>query len=60
MGVFIDEMINEMAKWFNLDVVEGVYINCVMLDSGVDDVGLKKGDVIIGVNGVKIKILLEM
>lgn len=59
-GVFIDEMINEMVKCFNFDVVEGVYINCVMFDSGVDDVGLIKGDVIIGINGVKIKILFEM
>jgi S1-C subfamily serine protease len=60
LGVFIDEMTNEMAKRLNLDAVEGVYINRVTPDSGADDAGLTKGDVIIGVNGVKTKTLPEM
>jgi Do/DeqQ family serine protease len=60
LGVFIDEMTNEMAKRLNLDAVEGVYINRVTPESGADDAGLEKGDVIIGVNGVKTKTLPEM
>ncbi len=49
-----------MAKRLNLDAVEGVYINRVTPDSGADDAGLTKGDVIIGINGVKTKTLPEM
>lgn len=60
LGVFIDEMTNELAGRLGLDAVEGVYINRVTPDSGADDAGMRKGDVIIGVNGVKTKTLPEM
>jgi S1-C subfamily serine protease len=60
LGVFIDEMTNELAKKLGLENVEGVYINRVTPGSGADDAGLEKGDVIIGINGVKTKTLPEM
>ncbi len=60
LGVFINEMNNERAKSLGLDAVEGVYISRVSPGSGADDAGLKKGDVIIAINGVKTETLPEM
>jgi len=60
LGVFIDEMTNERAEELGLDAVEGVYINRVTPGSGADDAGLQKGDVIMGINGIKTKTLPEM
>ncbi len=60
LGVFIDEMNSERARELGLKVVEGVYITRVTPESGADDAGLKRGDVIIGINGVKTKTLPEM
>jgi Do/DeqQ family serine protease len=60
LGVFIDEMTNERAEELGLSAVEGVYINRVTPGSGADDAGMQKGDVIIGINGIKTKTLPEM
>jgi len=60
LGVFIDEMTNERADELGLNAVEGVYINRVTPGSGADDAGLQKGDVIMGINGIKTKTLPEM
>lgn len=60
LGVFIDEMSSKLAAELELDAVEGVYITRVTPGSGADDAGLKKGDVIIGINGIKTKTLPEM
>ena len=60
LGVFIDEMTSEKAHELGLNSVEGVYITRVTPGSGADDAGIKKGDVIIGINGVKTKTLPEM
>jgi serine protease Do len=60
LGVFIDEMTNEKAKDLGLTSVEGVYITRVSPGSGADDAGLRTGDVIVGINGVKTKTLPEM
>jgi len=60
LGVFIDEMTNKRADELGLNAVEGVYINRVTPGSGADDAGMQKGDVIIGINGIKTKTLPEM
>lgn len=60
MGVFIDEVDSKRAKELNLDNVEGVYITRVTGGGGADEAGLKKGDVILKINGVKTKTLPEM
>ncbi len=60
LGVFIDKMTTERAKELGLDAIEGVYITRVSPDSGADDAGLQKGDVIIGINGVKTRTMPEM
>jgi len=60
MGVFIDEVDSKRAKELNLEAVEGVYITRVTVGGGADEAGLKKGDVIVGINGVKTSSLPEM
>ncbi len=60
LGVFIDDMTSERAKSLGLDAVEGIYITRITADSGADDAGLKKGDVIVGINDVKTKTVPEM
>ncbi len=60
LGVYIDEMNNELAESLGLESVEGVYIKRVSPGSGADDAGLRSGDVIVGINGVKTKTLPEM
>lgn len=60
LGVFIDEMTDTRAKSLGLSSVEGVFITRVTPGSGADDAGIKKGDVIIGINGIKTKTLPEM
>ena len=60
LGVFIDDMTSERAKSMGLDAVEGIYITRITAGSGADDAGLQKGDVIVGINGVKTKTVPEM
>ncbi len=60
LGVFIDEITNERARELGLKAVEGVFVTRVTPGSGADDAGLRKGDVIVGINGVVTKTLPEM
>lgn len=60
LGVSIEKMTIEKAKELNLNAIEGVYIKRVSPASGADEAGLRKGDVIIGINGIKTKTVPEM
>ncbi|MCB0593712.1 MAG: Do family serine endopeptidase [Lewinellaceae bacterium] len=60
LGVFIDEITNERARELGLKAVEGVFVTRVTPGSGADDAGMRKGDVIVGINGVVTKTLPEM
>lgn len=60
LGVFIDEMNSELAADLGLNAVEGVYIKRVTPGSGADEAGLKKGDVIVGINTLNIKTMPQM
>ena len=53
LGVGIDEVTDEMAKELGLRKVEGVLISRITPNSGADDAGLRKGDVIMKINGSK-------
>ena len=55
LGVGIGEVTNARAQQLGLDKVEGVYITRVTADSGADEGGLRKGDVIISINNTPIK-----
>lgn len=60
MGVFIDEVDSQLAKDLKLSSVEGVYVTRVTIGGGADEAGLKKGDVILKINGIKTKTMPEM
>ena len=60
LGVYIDEMTSDRARQLGLRSVEGVFITRVTPASGADEAGIKKGDVIIGINGVKTRTMPEM
>ena len=53
LGVNIDEVTDELAKDLDLPSVEGIYISRVNPESGAEDGGIRRGDVIIGINGTK-------
>ncbi len=54
MGVTIRAVDDVMARQLKLEKVAGVYLDVVNSNSAADEAGLKAGDVIISVNGVKI------
>lgn len=60
LGVFIDDMTPAKAEQLGLKNVEGVYISRVTSGSGAEDAGLKRGDVIISINGISTPTLPEM
>lgn len=60
MGVFINEVDSRLAEELQLETVEGVYITRVTAGGGADEAGMKKGDVIVNINGVATKTLPEM
>ena len=54
LGVGIQEMTNELAKELGLAAAEGVYINRVTSDGGAFKAGIRRGDVIVRVNGFNV------
>ena len=53
LGVQIQDINAEFADAMGLDNTKGIYIASVVENSGADEAGLKKGDVILSVNGNK-------
>lgn len=60
LGVFIDNVNNEIAEDLGLPSVDGVYITRVTPGSGAEEAGIQSGDVILGINGTRIRTLPEM
>lgn len=60
LGVFIDNLDSRQAGALGLSSIEGVLITRVSPGGGADDAGLRKGDVIIRINGVKTRTMSEM
>jgi serine protease Do len=54
LGVYIQDVSEEIAEAFDLDEPQGAIISEVVPDSPADEAGLQAGDVIIGVEGRKI------
>jgi Do/DeqQ family serine protease len=51
LGVVIQDVTPAMARALDLNVTEGAIVPQVMEGSAAEDAGIKKGDVIVGVNG---------
>ncbi|MBI5183322.1 MAG: Do family serine endopeptidase [Nitrospinae bacterium] len=60
LGVIIQKVTPDLAKSFNLSESEGALVADVMPKSPADDVGLKRGDVIIEFDGKKIGAMEEL
>ncbi|MAS52737.1 MAG: deoxyribonuclease HsdR [Flavobacteriales bacterium] len=55
LGIQIREINQELAEKNNILNLEGIYISKVMNESSAEDGGLKNGDIIRSINGVKVK-----
>lgn len=60
MGVTIKDITNQMAEEFKLNTLEGVFLDRVNLGGAAEAAGLKKGDIILKVNGVAVKTSPEL
>ncbi len=60
LGVFIDNLDSRQAEALGLSSIEGVLVTRVSPGGGAADAGLRKGDVIIRINGVKTRTMAEM
>ncbi len=60
LGVFIENLSSRQAEALGLSAVEGVFITKVSPGSGAYEAGLRKGDVIVRINGVKTRTMSEM
>jgi Do/DeqQ family serine protease len=60
LGISGRDLDKELAKGFGLDTQHGGFINEVVSGSAADKAGLKAGDIIISVNGKKIKTFQEL
>lgn len=50
LGVFIQDLTEDLAKAFNLSGLEGVVVSQIMPNSPAESAGLKAGDIIVSVN----------
>ncbi len=60
LGVGIQDLDSETARDIGLPNAEGVYINHVTTNGAAEDAGLLKGDVVIGLNGTRVKRTSEL
>ncbi|MCB0706972.1 MAG: trypsin-like peptidase domain-containing protein [Saprospiraceae bacterium] len=60
LGVGIDELTPRHAENLGLESLEGVYITRVSPESGADEAGLQRGDVVIGINGIPTRSVPEL
>lgn len=60
LGVGIGELSGRQAANLGLPSVEGVYINRVTPNSGADEGGIRRGDVLLGINDQKIATVPEL
>jgi len=60
LGVTIANITSELADEENLDNTKGVYVNDLTENGAAKDAGIKPGDVILSVNGVKVNSVSEL
>jgi len=60
LGVEIRDVTDEVAKKYNLDKIEGVFIGKVQSDGAADLAGIKDNDVIISVDGINVNSASEL
>jgi Do/DeqQ family serine protease len=60
LGVGIAELTSEMARELGLPSAEGVYVNRVTSDGGAYKAGIRRGDVIVRINGSKVHTMPQL
>ncbi len=60
LGVNIQDVDATLAKEFNLDDINGVYVASVVEKGAAEESGIKKGDVIVSINDVKVNTRSEL
>ena len=60
LGIMGGTVTSELAEEKDLGTVDGVYVSEVMTDGGAQEAGIEVGDVIIAVDGTKIKNMAQM
>lgn len=60
LGILITDMDSKKAKELNLPVTEGVHVDSVIPNGSADAAGLRRGDVIVKVDGNKVKSVPEL
>lgn len=54
LGIHFQELTQNMAEAFQLDQIEGVLINQVLPGSAAEQAGMKEGDILVSVDGIRI------
>lgn len=60
IGVSIRDLNGKMASEKGLSVSEGAYVNGLSKDGAAHDAGIREGDIIVAVNGLKVKNVPEL
>jgi Do/DeqQ family serine protease len=60
LGINIRDVNSDLANELDLSTTQGVYVANVMEDSGAEEAGIEKGDVIIDVNGEEVTRVSEL
>ncbi|MEL6634286.1 MAG: Do family serine endopeptidase [Bacteroidota bacterium] len=60
LGVMIRSVDGNLAKDNDLTITEGVYIDSLIENSAAEKAGIKKGDVVVGVEGIRVKNAAEL
>ncbi len=60
LGVRIGPVTSQRAKQLDLPSVEGIFVSNVTSGGGAAEAGIKKGDVIIGINDIKVSSIPEL
>ncbi len=60
LGVNIEPVDADKAEQMDLPAIEGIFISRVNPNSGAEEAGIRRGDVIIGINKVKVSTIPEL
>lgn len=60
LGILITDLDGQKAKEKNLDITNGIFVDSCMNESAAKDAGVKKGDVIVKVDGKSVKNSAEL
>ncbi|MGE4586864.1 MAG: Do family serine endopeptidase [Mangrovibacterium sp.] len=60
LGVTIGEVNAEVAKKYDLDKIEGVFVGGTSPDSGAEEAGIKEGDVILKIDNITVNSMAKL